>query len=411
MHVTPRAGRASIAMLVAILGICVVMTGRGFVFAEGSDDYPEACKQLFKLPSGTYMQGIDKSLLGNKEVCEAYQFLLQRNGSGSRGAQCFKTQADRILKLNPQFAVSLHKALAAMEQQFGGKNIIQSGYRCDGTNGNHPRGCAADIIWTSCLRQYGNNIERAWRCSSDGYNKATNTWSQPEQQWIDANGKNYGIQLRLRFAPEGHHVEPSNIQGCITSGPVMSGGTTGSPTTNFADSVRSILGMQPTQPAYPTQPAVASQPLSSTQSPLSSFTPSLATPLVSDSLVTTGAVATTSNSIADRLNELINLATTTTSQSATSVPLVINSNDVGGIVSTQPTNQTSGTASIGGGGITQSTFSSGQPIQETPQSDMARYQSILTSLRTALETLLKYLRPFRQGTTQDVHHESEYDFE
>ena len=408
MYVTSRLGRVSAAALMVVLGIALLIGGRSFVFAQATEDYPEACKQLFKLPSGTYMQDIDKRLLGNKEVCEAYQFLLQRNGSGSRGAQCFKTQADRILKLNPQFAVSLYKSLTEMEKQFGGKNIIQSGYRCDGTNGNHPRGCAVDIIYASCLRQHGGDTLKAWRCSSDHIDKATNTWSQPEQKWIDANGKNYGIQLRLRFAPEGHHVEPTSINGCLTSAPVTSG-PTGSPTSNFTDSVRQIFGMQPAQPAYPTQPAIASQPLSTAQSPLSSFSGSIATPLVSDSLVTTETTATTSNSIADRLNELVNGPATTT-QSATSVPLVINSNDVGGVVSTQPTQQTSGTASIGGG-ITQSTFSASQPTQVSPQTDSARYQSILTSLRTALETMLNYLRPFRRGTAHDETHESEYDFE
>lgn len=169
------------------------------------------------------------------------------------------------------------------------------------------------------------------------------------------------------------------------------------PTTRFADSMREILGMKPAQPAAPAQQAFPSQQLASSQSPLSSFGASLATPLVSDSLVTTDTLATTSNSIADRLNALISTTTSTTA-SATSVPLVINPNDTATIVSHQTSGQTSGTAVIGGG-ITQNTFTGSAPTyQNATPTTLARYQSILTSLRTALERLLAYVRPFARST-------------
>lgn len=176
----------------------------------------------------------DKSI-NNEEVCAAYKFLLERNGTGTRGTQCYRSQTDRILKLNPGFAVGLYKALSEIEKLYGGRNIIQSGFRCDGSNGNHPKGCAADIIWASCKAKGGDG----WRCSSDRFDA-------PEQRWIDANGKQapYNIHLRLRYAPEGHHVEPVNTAGCATGATVGSGNA---PSSGISDSIRNLFAAPPQQ--------------------------------------------------------------------------------------------------------------------------------------------------------------------
>lgn len=171
-----------------------------------------------------------------------------------------------------------------------------------------------------------------------------------------------------------------------------------SPTARFANTIRQALGMQPAQQAYPAQQAFPSQPLAQSQSPLGSFN-TLPTPLVNNSPIGTGVLATTS-SVADRLEELAFGNRATTTQSATSVPLVINPNDVGGVVSHVQNNQQTGVASIGGG-ITQSTFVWNDPgFQGQSTVPQSTFQATLATLKTALLWLLDYLQPFRSRTQQ-----------
>jgi len=375
------------------------------VFAQ--DTAADICNSVFGSEASALMVAFNAQKLDDAETCNAYKFLLERNGSGSVGVTpgCYRTQKDRILKLNPGFAVSLYRALSEIEKQYGGRNIVQSGYRCSSVS--HSSGCAADIIWASCSQKYPGNTTAAWRCSSDHYNASTNSWSQPEQQWIDANGKSdrYKIHLRFRGAPEGHHVEPIDTKGCRTGAAVATSNTT--PSSGIANTMRSVLGMQPAQQAVPAQQAIASQPIAAAQSPLSSFN-AMPTALVSDTLVNTGSLATTS-SIADRLEELAFGIRATSTQSATSVPLVINPNDVAAITSTN-NQQTNATTSGLGGAITQSTFVSsdlaGQPYAPAPQNTMVR---ILSQLKTVLLKLLDYLQPFRKNAAHPEH-EEELDY-
>jgi hypothetical protein len=195
------------------------------------------------------------------------------------------------------------------------------------------------------------------------------------------------------------HMEPANVNAsdCASPGyiaPGNGGGLIASPTQNFANAIRQALGMQTAQMATPVQQATPSQPLSQSQSPLGSFDSNM-TPLVSDSLVTTGSPSTT-NSIADRLEELALGTQATSTKTATSVPLVINPHDVGGIASIGGNNQQQGVASIGNG-ITQTTFG-GQPIVSAPPTNLTRYQGILASFRSALELMLVYLTPFSRAS-------------
>src|SRR3989344_4660396 len=135
--------RYALLAAVALLILC------GFLIAYAAPITPGPCDL-----QGMQTRSAADSSINNEEVCAAYKFLLERNGTGTRGVipGCYRNgdQRDRILKLNPGFAVGLYKALSEIEKLYGGRNIIQSGYRCDGTGGNHPRGCAADIIWASC---------------------------------------------------------------------------------------------------------------------------------------------------------------------------------------------------------------------------------------------------------------------
>ncbi len=380
------------------------------------------CNPIFGAETSAMLIAFNAQKLPHLEACEAYKFLLERNGSGKKGVTpgCYRSQKDRVIKLNPGFAVSLYRALSEIEKQYGGKNIIQSGYRCDPT-GNHPRGCAADIIWTSCSRQYPNDTEKAWRCSSDHYDARTNTWSQPEQKWIDANGKSerYKIHLRIRGAPEGHHVEPVNTQGCVTGATYTPGPTSPAPTSGVADYFRQSFGMQPTlapQPTLPPQPYTQQQPL------LNSFSqtaqPQIQPSGVSGQITTTNTntnqnTNTSSSSATSVADQLLQLAFGTSSApgsgtNATSVPIVITSANSGSIASTQQTGVTNPQLQNTGSlqPVGQQTFVSNDLRTQQPiaaQTYNSRLQETLGTLKTALTMLLKYLTPFGARV-------SEYDY-
>jgi hypothetical protein len=344
------------------------------------------------------------------EVGKATAFLLERNGSGTRGVVrgCYqyrpgidkdpdKPQADRILKLNPQFRVGLYKSLSEIEKQYGGKNIVQSGYRCDDSDGNHPRGCAVDIIWTSCQRNW-SGFKDPWRCSSDGYDARTNSWHTAEQKWIDANGKKapYNVHIRIRKAPEGHHVEPVNTQGCVTGATVGSNGQSASPTSGFANAIRQALGVrqQPVQPpSPPSQPLATSQPLMTAfDQPKPVETPDLGVP------------AMASSSVADKLAELIKETSVASTATTTSVPLIIDPRDSATIQSNKESPSGSATAGIGGS-ITQSTFAGEDASWQSANQQASGLSVILANIATTLRRLLQLIQPF-----DGVHlHEPEFD--
>lgn len=316
-------------------------------------------------------------------------------GAGEVKGGIHPTLACRLTKLIeafPQCNIRINSAFRAVQGCKPGPGCAPQGLSC------HQYGLAVDISST-CQGQLAQFL---------GVRTSTSQGAQ---------------QFKLHFGYQLPGTQPNHIQ-CVENGVAScnpntkpcdgNGAITGgssyvppSPTSAFTDSIRNVLGMQPAQPAAPALPALPSQPLGQTQSPLSSFN-SNPTPLVSDSLVTTGTGATTSNSIADRLNELVNGTTATTTQSATSVPLVINSNDVRNIESNAPQNShQTGTAQIGGG-ITQTTFTNNpQPLQTTPNTNLTRYQSILSSFRAALQLMLNYLRPFGRATN-DEHGSEEH---
>lgn len=388
-----------------LLGVIAVFAFPLFAHAAPHPASAEECTRLttqgVTCITGKTLYDPANQFIGD-EVAEATKFLLERNGSGSRDTYCYKSQSDRITRMNPQFRISLYKALTEMEKQYGGKNIIQSGFRCAGST--HGSGCAADIIWTSCSRQYPGNTERAWRCSSDLYDKGTNTWNQPEQKWIDANGKNYGIHLRLRFAPEGHHVEPVNTQGCVTGATVGSGSPSGSPSSDFSNAIRQALGVSQ-QPQLPPQPALPPQSIASQQSPIGAFQEPVSQVTATSSEPGT---ATSSPSVADRLAELAGIEPKATTTSATSVPLVIDGSDRGSITSTRGSGGTATTSGIGSG-ITQNTFTSDDLAfrSEAVGGTQGAFAQTLALIRATLVRLLQYLRPFG-GTQHYLEMEDEY---
>ncbi len=387
----------SLTRSLGCLGLVIILA---FAFAAHAANRPATAADCAKL--ATESPGIpcdpgqtpydpNNPFIGD-EAADATKFLLERNGTGTRGTECYNgDQTMRITKLNPQFKIGLAKAIAEMEKLYGGREIIQSGFRCDGTDGNHPKGCAVDIIYASCKAKGGDG----WRCSSDRFDS-------PEQKWIDANGKNapYNIHLRLRYAPEGHHVEPVNTKDCVTGATVGSGNPPGSPTSDFANAIRQALGVQQ-QPAQ--QPPLPPQPLPQQQSPLNNFNQPMPTPIP---IATSSDTSDTSSgpSIADKLEKLANGDTEKTppTQVGTSVPLVINGKDVGVIAGTKKADDVPSTAGIGGS-ITQNTFAtedlSNQGVHTGTQSAFVR---ILASIKATLLQMLQYLKPFGSRPAPDT---------
>jgi|GEM_PF-3205614 len=397
--------------LVALL-FALALPGSAFLpHLARAQDATAICTPIFGGETAAIMVAFDNLRIDRLEGCNAFKFLLERNGTGTKGVPgCYRTQNDRIIKLSPAFAVGLYRSLSEIERVHGGKNIIQSGYRCDNT-GSHPRGCAADIIWASCSQKFPGNTGQAWRCSSDSF-------EAPEQKWIDANGKSdrYKIHLRLRYAPEGHHVEPLNMQGCNT-GPTV-GAPPGTPTSGFANQLRQALGMQQ-QPTPMPQPT-PTQPIQQQQSPLGAFNQPLPQPTqlpVSEDLGSK-PLPTPDKSIADILRDIASGTTTTTtstSTAATTAPIVITAESAGTIVSVT---HSSATPQYGSGSLQpvgQQTFTSSNEGQ-TPAapSNTQRILQLYQQLLGALRKMLEILRPFGSGrgsasATPDTHaHSDEY---
>lgn len=373
--------------------------------------------------TGSGISDADRRILINPETCAAYRFLLERNGGGTRGvAGCYRSQADRIIKLNPQFAVGLYRALTEIERLYGGKNIIQSGYRC--TPGNHSKGCAVDIIWRSCQvnpRPTPRGVS-PWYCSSD-------LFDNPEQRWIDANGKQapYNIHLRLRYAPEGHHVEPVNTQGCVTGAVVSSA----APSSGLSNMFRNALyGPQqpllaqpvlPPQQALPSQPNLPQQPVLPSSQVSQYFSPNQSSASGSGTIPGKTSVdyyadlnpPSSQPSIAD---QLLMLAYGTTSYSqpvthATTIPLFLGKEDTVSIqiVPTSTANVQQGVSDIFSYQVPQ-TFTSGGTGNSVPAtfvqpSYTLRFVAVLGQLKDALARLLDILRPF--GIRQSLQEETD----
>lgn len=347
------------------------------------------------------------------DVGEAKQFLVSRIGD---------TNSCKVQRVTPQMAIDgLNSAFATCAARFFKEYENRYNTKVRITRASNPIQCEAELCRNNAgcggyMNSPAPNSNHVKGIALD----VTNA-NQRQMMLFAKQNPQFGVCFPFldhpRFKDDVHMIlaginsGEARLNGCqgvtkacdgVTFNPneIRDVTPVASPTSNFSDSIRQIFGMQPSQPAMAAQQAVPSQPLASTQSPLSSFGASLATPLVSDSLGITETIATTSNSIADKLNELLNASSTSSAQSATSVPLVINSNDVATVASHQNTPQNSATASIGGG-IPQNTFSGSAPISSnSAPSNLSRYQSILSSLKTALEMLLSYVRPFGRGTQE-----------
>lgn len=183
-----------------------------------------------------------------QEVADAKAFLISRYEIGPRSAPCISSKEQGIGGLKAEFAVRVARLIKDMEAQLGGRNIVRSAFRpqaCGGGIG-HSNGCAVDIEWA-----HAPMAPDKWRGSSDSPNVL-------ETQWVLRNGGDpkYLIHLPFQYAPEWHHIEPKDRNGCLAGraldpsvqGMTVSGpsGAGGSPLQNMMSGLQNM--MTPPQP-------------------------------------------------------------------------------------------------------------------------------------------------------------------
>lgn len=291
----------------------------------------------------------------------------------------------KIRCLNPQFA---QKLKTFMEKVPGGPPVITSGYRSQAEQqAIINRGDGSTRVKTPCGSYHPYGL-----AADFNQNNASQT------AWMRANATQYGFgTLSASFDPN-HFQEISGRSGqcgaCQADGP---DGTlppsSASPSAGFANAIRQALGLQQ-QPIQ--QPPLPPQPLPQTQPINNAFDQPMPIPITPSSDTETNAGSTTS-SIADKLEQLAKGgdASATSTQTATSVPLIIDGSDVGGIQSGGAHGTVATTAGIGGS-ITQSTFTSNDlawGAEQAPASQGA-FAAILASLQASLLKILAYLQPF-----------------
>ena len=202
---------------------------------------PESCNMLFGLPKGTIRGALDTKVM-NPEVCDAYLFLMSRYIPGNCSQQVPNAKTNGITSLNPDFAVALAKMLRAMPFPI----TINSAYRdknaqnCanpSAPSSNHTFGCAIDLTYPKD------------HCNSTAC------------QWTRMNSGTFGLRIRMPFAPEWNHIEPTDFKQCRARGP--GGGVVPnrySPTSNLSNTFRNYINPPPQPPQItPYQPPSSSQ--------------------------------------------------------------------------------------------------------------------------------------------------------
>lgn len=207
---------------------------------------------------------------------------------------------------------------------------------------------------------------------------------------IRAEAPKHNLQFRL--AHEGWHVEPLGA----VKGETASGGTlqNTSPTAALTQSLRQWLAPQQQQPQQLVT-ATPSQSASASQNPLIAFQEPQTIGGVSGQLTMTPAASTT-NTVADRLEALAFPTTTAAAGTATTVPLVITGVEAAQIApgETMPAPTYTGSGAVS---PSQNTFISGDlSWQGAPQptQTLTGFQATLANVRAILERILAFLTPF-----------------
>ena len=384
---------------VFLIGGCTVL----FLFL------PFGSVQAFRCPDGTESHPATAGEAANSaaiqvgltQVCtipqsgisqtagEAKEYLTKLGKAG----KCQTASPQAFQQLNDAFAVCAARFFKEYQQRYGAV-YITSAYRSPGPNGtnkcaggvdgsNHTAGVAIDVHpnsgnYDSMMNFAKANPQLGVCFPRPPYN------GKPDLPHMVIGGLQGGeggrcAQQGITKPCDGVKFDPNSIQPASAA--------PSSPTSELTSAIRSALGAQPALPAQPTLPA---QPLAAQQSPIGAF--NLPTPVLTTSPSEFGTVA--SSSVANRLEDLAFGVKATSTQGATSVPLIISGGDVGGIQSTQ-TQTTQTNTTNAGGSIAQQTFVSQDLNTQTTIIPQTRYQQVLAGLKTVLLKMLEYLRPFR----------------
>lgn len=305
--------------------------------------------------------------------------------------------------ISPSLACRLVKFFQYAEKERGCRLSIISAYRSAQQQadmcGNGRAGCAA--AGRSC-HQYGLAVDI-------GGSDSCVAWARSVLGDVKKNSRAGAQEFKLHFPYSGDHIQcAENAAAACNPGTRQCDGSSRiipelahsapSPSAAFSESLRQWFS--PPQ-ATPAQPAIPSQPVQQSQNPLNAFNESTSTGEFGgvSSQLNTGTMSTGSSTAADRLEELAfgpKPATSTTS-TATSVPLVVSGSNAAVLTGTQ---QASTTAVIPTQGVispSQTTFTSGDlswqdgTVSSAPVSGV---QAILITIRSALTRMLQYLVPF-----------------
>lgn len=326
-------------------------------------------------------------------------------------SNCAPPNQQNINRLNDAFAVCTARFFQAYQKQYGDTVTITSAFR-DDTRGSGPDGrksanqCAGGVPGSNhskgvAMDVYPNsgNWQRIWTFASNNPQFGVCFPFQNTPIPGYPNGDRPHMILAGIGGSEGSRCAAQGVtKACdgvkFDPNQVRPGSNTppsASPTAGFTNAIRQALTPLMAAPAQPA-PAAPSQPLPTTQSPTSAFT--LPTPEILPTVVVA------SSSIADRLEDLA-FGTTTTTSSATSVPLVIDTRDVGGIQSSLNSSQQPGTT-VTGGSVTQNTFVTQDLNWSNSTASQSSFQRTLSTLQSILVQLLQYMQPFRSRTTGEV---------
>lgn len=354
----------------------------------------EACDNPNLRPADRVVLNCDK-----REAALEYLKSL-RKGEGS----CKTTSDPSFEMLNPTFTVCAAQFLKAFESQYNTKITITSAGRTDSQ-----QKCVCPIaVSGKCGAVGSSNHQRGFALDVHPANGDYMTM----QAFARANPK-FGVCFPLGTRDRPHLIQSgiggSESNNCKAQGieqkcdgspplvittPPPSGSAP--PSNALAQSLRNWLAPQPPQQPQQAVTATPSQPASASQNALSAFQEPQTIGGVSGQL-TMAPAATTTNSIADRLEVLAFPTTTQTGGSATTVPLVVTGDQAVQLAAGVQSTTTPGYGSSGIISPSQSTFISGdlswQGVPQPPQ-QLTGFQATLANVRAILERILALLTPF-----------------
>jgi hypothetical protein len=308
--------------------------------------------------------------------------------------------------IHPTLACRLTKLMQAYQRC----NIrINSAYRSPEQQasmcGSGRTGCAR--AGTSC-HQYGLAVDISSSCQAElARFLGVKTNRSPGAQ-------QFGLHFAYQISSLPNHIQcvengvaacSQNTKPCDGNGAIAADSSFqqpgASPSQNFAQQVRQWL-MPQQQPMM--QPPLMMQPLPQMQGITNAFNEPQqeVKPSVSDSLVKDGEK--TGSTTADKLEDLaFGKKKETPAQTATSVPVYLDGSDVGGVASKGKEEPVTATAGIGGS-VTQTTFAINE-FGEGGAPTATGFEAILASIRTRLQAILIYLKPFGRPVNEAHLHE------